>query len=156
MTDVSVKIMRVAGSDPDIALPSYETSGAVGMDLRVNFKDDLRGLGVTLAAGERALIPTGLAIALPVGFEAQIRPRSGLAWKKGVSIINSPGTIDWDYRGEISVVLINHGAETFQINHNDRIAQIVFTPVTRAAFSVVDTLDQTTRGAGGYGSTGKD
>ncbi|MEH6359573.1 MAG: dUTP diphosphatase, partial [Amylibacter sp.] len=106
-------------------------------------------------AGQRALIPTGLAIALPNGFEAQIRPRSGLALKKGVSIVNSPGTIDWDYRGEISVVIINHGAGPFDINHGDRIAQMVFAPVTRAMFLVVDKLDDTTRGAGGYGSTGQ-
>jgi len=155
MVNIKVSIMRVMGSDPDIALPAYETIGAVGMDLRANFKDDLRVSGITLQAGQRALIPTGLAIALPNGFEAQIRPRSGLALKKGVSIVNSPGTIDWDYRGEISVVIINHGAGPFDINHGDRIAQMVFAPVTRAMFLVVDKLDDTTRGAGGYGSTGQ-
>jgi len=155
MTDITINIMRIAGSDPVIPLPTYATAGAVGMDLRANLKQDLREGGVTLQTGERALIPTGLAFTLPTGFEAQIRPRSGLAWKNGVSIVNSPGTVDWDYRGEVSVVLINHGAEPFTINHSDRIAQMVFAPVTRAAFHEVDTLDETTRGAGGYGSTGQ-
>lgn len=155
MTNIKVSIMHVAGSDPDVALPAYETTGAVGMDLRVNFKDDLRISGLTLEAGQRALIPTGIAIALPNGYEAQIRPRSGLALKKGVSIVNSPGTVDWDYRGEISVVIINHGAGPFDIIHGDRIAQMVFAPVTRAMFLVVDKLDETQRGAGGYGSTGQ-
>ena len=155
MTDITINIMRIAGSDPVIPLPAYATTGAAGMDLRANLKQDLREGGVTLKTGERALIPTGLAFALPVGFEAQIRPRSGLAWKNGVSIVNGPGTIDWDYRGEVSVVLINHGAEPFKINHGDRIAQVVFAPVTRAVFHEVDTLDETTRGTGGYGSTGQ-
>jgi dUTP pyrophosphatase len=155
MTNIKISIMRVKGSDNKIALPSYETIGAVGMDLRANFKDDLRVAGITLNSGQRALIPTGLAIALPNGYEAQIRPRSGLALKKGVSIVNSPGTIDWDYRGEIGIVIINHGAGPFDIMHGDRIAQMVFAPVTRALFSVVDKLDKTTRGSGSYGSTGK-
>jgi dUTP pyrophosphatase len=155
MANIKISIMRVEGSDDKIALPSYETIGAVGMDLRANFKKDLRVSGITLNAGQRALIPTGLALALPNGFEAQIRPRSGLALKKGVSIVNSPGTVDWDYRGEISVVIINHGAGPFDIMHGDRIAQIVFAPVIRAMFSVVDKLDETKRGSGGYGSTGQ-
>lgn len=156
MTDITLNIMRIAGSDPVIPLPTYATAGAAGMDLRANLKQDLRAGGVTLQTGERALIPTGLAFALPIGFEAQIRPRSGLAWKNGVSIVNGPGTVDWDYRGEVSVVLINHGVAPFKINHGDRIAQVVFAPVTRAAFHEVDDLDETTRGAGGYGSTGRD
>ncbi|MBL4749585.1 MAG: dUTP diphosphatase [Amylibacter sp.] len=155
MTEISVNIMQVAGSDPEIALPAYETIGAAGMDLRANFKADLRTKGVVLRIAERALIPTGVAIALPTGFEAQIRPRSGLALKKGVSLVNSPGTIDSDYRGEIGIIIINHGAEPFKINHGDRIAQVVFAPVTRATFNEVDDLDETTRGAGGYGSTGQ-
>lgn len=156
MSDIAVNIMHVSGSDPEIAIPTYETAGAAGMDLRANFKQNLRSTGVTIAIGDRVLIPTGLAIAIPMGFEAQIRPRSGLAWKKGVSIVNSPGTVDSDYRGEVSIVLINHGAEPFEINHGDRIAQMVFAPVTRATFTVVDTLDDTIRGTGGYGSTRKD
>lgn len=155
MTNIKISIMRVAGSDAKIPLPAYETIGAVGMDLRANFKDDLRISGITLGSGQRALIPTGLALALPHGYEAQIRPRSGLALKKGVSIVNSPGTVDWDYRGEVGVVIINHGAGPFDIIHGDRIAQMVFAPVTRAMFSVVDVLDETKRGSGSYGSTGK-
>ncbi len=155
MTEVNVEIMRIVGSDPFIALPVYATTGAAGMDLRANFKEDLRHQGVILKTGERALIPTGLAFALPNGFEAQIRPRSGLAWKNGVSIVNSPGTVDWDYRGEVSVVLINHGGDPFQINHDDRIAQVVFAPVTRVIFQQVDDLSVTTRGTDGYGSTGQ-
>ncbi|MBE9476701.1 MAG: dUTP diphosphatase [Proteobacteria bacterium] len=155
MTNIKISIMRVVGSDAKIPLPAYETIGAVGMDLRANFKDDLRISGITLGSGQRALIPTGLALALPHGYEAQIRPRSGLALKKGVSIVNSPGTVDWDYRGEVGVVIINHGAGPFDIIHGDRIAQMVFAPVTRAMFSVVDVLDETKRGSGSYGSTGK-
>lgn len=155
MSDIIVNIARVAGSDPDIELPAYETHGAAGMDLRANFKEDFRLQGLTLEQGQRALIPTGLAFALPVGFEAQIRPRSGLALKKGISIVNSPGTIDCDYRGEVGVIIINHGAAAFDIRHGDRIAQVVFAPVTRANLTLVDTLDKTDRGAGGFGSTGQ-
>jgi dUTP pyrophosphatase len=152
---IKVNIIRVAGSDAAIDLPSYETAGAAGMDLRANFKADLRAKGIVLQSGERALIPTGLAMALPQGFEAQIRPRSGLALKRGVSLVNSPGTIDSDYRGEVGIIIINHGAEPFQINHGDRIAQMVFAPVTRSAFRLVDDLDETPRGDGGFGSTGR-
>ncbi len=155
MTEIPVNIMQVPGSDPEIALPAYETIGAAGMDLRANFKEELRTDGVILKTGERALIPTGLAIALPVGFEAQIRPRSGLALKKGVSLVNSPGTIDSDYRGEVGIIIINHGADPFGISHGDRIAQVVFAAVARVAFQQVDDLDETTRGAGGFGSTGQ-
>jgi len=155
MSDINVNVMRVAGSDLAVEIPAYETAGAAGMDLRANFKDDLRGSGVTLKTGERALIPTGLAFALPFGYEAQIRPRSGLALKKGVALVNSPGTIDCDYRGEVGIIIINHGADPFEINHGDRIAQVVFAPVTRGAFTVVDDLDETDRGAGGFGSTGQ-
>jgi dUTP diphosphatase len=152
---IDVNIIRVAGSDPVIPLPVYETAGAAGMDLRANFKDDLRTRGVTLQTGERALIPTGLAIALPLGYEAQIRPRSGLALRNGVSLVNSPGTIDSDYRGEVGIIIINHGDQPFQIQHGDRIAQVLFAPVTRAEFRLVDDLDETTRGEDGYGSTGR-
>ncbi len=152
---IEVNITRIGGSDAAIDLPSYETDGAAGMDLRANFKADLRTRGVTLQTGERALIPTGLAIALPQGFEAQIRPRSGLALKRGVALVNSPGTIDSDYRGEVGIIIINHGAEPFQINHGDRIAQVLFAPVTRVALRLVDDLDKTTRGASGFGSTGR-
>ena len=155
MPNVDVRIMRVEGSDGSIGMPAYETDGAAGMDLRANFKDDMRGSGMRLAVGERALIPTGLAMALPIGFEAQIRPRSGLALKKGVSLVNSPGTVDSDYRGEVGIIIINHGDEIFEVNHGDRIAQVVFAPVTRAALIEVSTLDETDRGVDGFGSTGQ-
>lgn len=133
----------------DLPLPAYESDQAAGMDLRAAVETTL-----VLAPGERAATPTGLAIALPPGFEAQVRPRSGLALKAGVTALNSPGTIDADYRGEVKVILINHGAEPFLVNRGDRIAQLVIAPVTQAAWSEVDSLEDTPRGAGGFGSTG--
>ena len=133
----------------DLPLPAYESDQAAGMDLRAAVETTL-----VLAPGERAATPTGLAIALPPGFEAQVRPRSGLALKAGVTALNSPGTIDADYRGEVKVILINHGAEPFFVNRGDRIAQLVIAPVTQAAWSEVDSLEDTPRGAGGFGSTG--
>ncbi|WP_147107133.1 dUTP diphosphatase [Tateyamaria sp. syn59] len=152
MNSVPLKIMRVAGSDPEIALPAYETAGAAGADLRANFPDRE---GATLAPSERALIPTGLAMAIPQGFEVQVRPRSGLALKHGIALVNSPGTIDSDYRGEVGVIVLNTSTEPFEITHGMRIAQMVLAPVVQAAFAVVDTLDDTDRGAGGFGSTGR-
>lgn len=134
-----------------LPLPRYETSGAAGMDLIAALGE---GETMVLQPGERALVPTGLAIALPDGFEAQVRPRSGLAAKNGVTVLNSPGTIDCDYRGEVKVILINHGHEPFTIERGTRIAQMVVAPVTQAMFREVDTLDETARGAGGFGSTG--
>ncbi len=134
-----------------LALPRYETEGAAGMDLLAAV-DEAEPL--TLAPGARALVPTGLAIALPMGFEAQVRPRSGLAAKNGVTVLNSPGTIDCDYRGEVKVILVNHGAEPFVIARGTRIAQMVVAPVTQAVLAEVESLDETTRGAGGFGSTG--
>lgn len=154
MTRLSVGVAHVAGSDPDQGLPAYETDGAAGMDLRANFTAAHRATGTTLHPGARALIPTGLRLEIPAGFEAQIRPRSGLALKHGISLVNSPGTIDSDYRGELGVILINHGTEPFHIAHGDRIAQIVFAPVTRCEWTVLDQVSQTDRGAGGFGSTG--
>lgn len=133
----------------DLPLPAYETAGAAGLDLRAAITAPL-----TLAPGERALIPTGLAMQLPEGFEGQVRPRSGLALRHGVTVLNAPGTVDSDYRGEVSVVLINHGQEPFSIQRGDRIAQFVIAPVTQAELLEVSTLDATARGAGGYGSTG--
>lgn len=130
-----------------LPLPSYESAGAAGMDVRAA-KD------MVIAPGARALVPTGFAIAIPHGFEVQVRPRSGLALKKGISVPNSPGTIDSDYRGELGVILINHGHEDFVIAHGDRIAQIVAAPVQRAAMIEVEELDETQRGEGGFGSTG--
>ena len=129
--------------------PSYATPGSAGMDLRANLSEP-----VTLKAGERKLIPTGLFIALPQGYEAQIRPRSGLALKKGIGLLNSPGTIDSDYRGEIGVILINLSQEDFVVEDGERIAQMVIARYEQAEWNVVDTLDETERGAGGFGHTG--
>ena len=135
-----------------LALPAYETADAAGMDLRAAVEDSAP---VTLAPGYRAMIPTGLTIALPPGYEAQIRPRSGLAAKHGVTCLNSPGTVDADYRGEIKAILINLGQEPFVIKRGERIAQMVIAPVTRAEMKVVAELDETKRGVGGFGSTGR-
>ncbi len=131
-------------------LPSYETAHAAGMDLRANLPET-----VTLAPMQRTIIPTGLFMELPIGFEAQIRPRSGLAFKHGITVLNSPGTIDADYRGEIKVLLINLGNEAFEIKHGERIAQMIITKHETASWKVVEQLGDTARGAGGYGSTGK-
>ncbi|GHA50264.1 deoxyuridine 5'-triphosphate nucleotidohydrolase [Amylibacter ulvae] len=155
MTDLIVDVQYLPHADHAIPLPSYETSGAAGMDLRANFEIGLRGDGITIDAGHRMLIPTGLAIAIPKGYEAQLRPRSGLALKHGISLPNSPGTIDADYRGPLGVILINHGTESFHVAHGDRIAQIVFAPVLQANWQLVDALDATSRGGGGFGSTGR-
>ena len=135
----------------DLPLPAYETDQAAGMDLRAATPADAP---MVLRPGDRAAVPTGLAIALPAGFEAQVRPRSGLALKSGVTVLNSPGTIDADYRGEIKVILINHGAEAVTVRRGDRIAQMVVAPVVQAQWLETDSLDETRRGAGGFGSTG--
>src|SRR5262245_26888192 len=135
-----------------LALPAYETADAAGMDLRAAVPDSNP---ITLKPGERTMIPTGLTIALPPGHEAQIRPRSGLAAKHGVTCLNSPGTVDADYRGEMKVILINLGQEPFVIKRGERIAQMVIAPVTQGEWQVVDKLSETARGAGGFGSTGK-
>ena len=149
---VRVAITWAEDADRALGLPAYETAGAAGADLRANLPD--RGT-VSLTPGERALIPTGLHLAIPPGFEAQIRPRSGLALKHGISLPNTPGTIDSDYRGPLGVIVINHGHELFRVAHGDRIAQLVIAPVLQADFELVDSLDETERGAGGFGSTGR-
>ena len=131
------------------SLPAYETAYAAGMDLRADLDESIR-----LNPMERKLIPTGLYIELPVGFEAQIRPRSGLAFKHGIGIVNSPGTIDADYRGEIKVLLINYGSESFEINNGDRIAQMVIAKHETVSWNQVEVLNDTTRGEGGFGHTG--
>ncbi|PCI50065.1 MAG: dUTP diphosphatase [Alphaproteobacteria bacterium] len=131
--------------------PEYETANSAGMDLMAAIE---YGEELILEAGARLLVPTGFAMALPQGYEAQVRPRSGLAWKYGVTVLNSPGTIDADYRGEVKVILINHGKEDFIITRGMRIAQMVIASVTQTAWDVRDSLDKTTRGAGGFGSTG--
>ncbi len=132
-----------------LALPKYETEQSAGMDLMAAVEESL-----VLEPSERCLVPCGFAMALPPQFEAQIRPRSGLALKFGVTVLNSPGTIDADYRGEIKVLLINHGREPFEITRGMRVAQMVIAPVVQVGFSTVESLDETTRGAGGFGSTG--
>jgi dUTP pyrophosphatase len=133
----------------DLPLPKFETALAAGADLRAALDADM-----VLAPGQRALVPTGFAMALPAGYEAQIRPRSGLAYKHGITCLNTPGTIDADYRGEVKVLLINHGQEAFTITRGKRIAQMVIAPITQPDFVQVESLDDTARGKGGFGSTG--
>jgi dUTP pyrophosphatase len=135
-----------------LALPAYETAHSAGMDLRAAVPENEP---IVAAPGERVLAPTGLTIALPAGYEAQVRPRSGLALKHGVTCLNTPGTIDADYRGEVKVLLINLGKEPFTIQRGERIAQLVIAPVTQAAWDIVDVLPESVRGAGGFGSTGR-
>ena len=136
-------------SDADLPLPTYQTAEAAGVDLHA-----ANAAPLTLGPGERALVPTGLAFAIPAGWEAQIRPRSGLALKKGILIPNSPGTIDSDYRGEVQIIVLNGGQEPFVIQRGDRIAQMVIAPAHQALFEEVGSLDETERGAGGFGHTG--
>ena len=143
---VAVRIKRLPHGE-GLALPAYATPGAAGMDV-------LAAEDVTLAPGARHAVATGFSVAIPPGYEIQVRPRSGLALKHGISVPNTPGTIDSDYRGELKVILVNLGAETFHIARGDRIAQLVLAPVTRAKWEEVAELDDTARGAGGFGSTG--
>ncbi len=141
------------GADQALGLPQYETAGAAGADLRANFAPDQRG-GVTLQPGARVLVPTGLALEIPQDFEVQIRPRSGLALKHGITLPNSPGTIDSDYRGPLGVIVQNTGDAAFEITHGMRIAQMVVAPVVQGQFVLAEDLTDTARGAGGFGSTG--
>jgi dUTP pyrophosphatase len=136
----------------DLPLPAYETAQAAGMDLRAAVPQDEP---LVLRPGSRFAVPTGLAFALPPGFEGQVRPRSGLAFKHGVTCLNSPGTVDADYRGEVKVILINHGEEDFVIRRGERIGQLIIAPVVQAVWAEVESLDETARGAGGFGSTGR-
>jgi dUTP pyrophosphatase len=133
----------------DLPLPAYATEHSAGMDLLAAVKED-----VVIAPGARALVPSGISISLPEGYEAQVRPRSGLALKSGVTLLNSPGTIDADYRGEVGVILINHGQEPFKVTRGLRIAQMIIAPYTRAAWKQVESLETSARGEGGFGSTG--
>ncbi|SOC01869.1 dUTP diphosphatase [Rhodobacter maris] len=150
-----IKVLREDWADPEVALPAYETPGAAGADLRANLPPESRDAGLTLAPMARAIVPTGLRVEIPAGFEMQIRPRSGLALKHGLSLPNTPGTIDSDYRGPLGVLLINFGAEPYTIHHGDRIAQAVVAPVVQARYSLAETLGETDRGTGGFGSTGR-
>ena len=151
MSTVTVQVRPLPHFE-GLELPAYETSGSAGMDVRAAVPV---AAPITLKPGERAMVPTGLSVAIPEGYEIQVRPRSGLAAKHGLTCLNTPGTIDSDYRGEIKVILINLGAEAFVIQRGERIAQLVLAPVTRLAWSEVDALDETARGAGGFGSTGR-
>ncbi len=153
MAVVSIKLKWLEDADREIALPSYETAGAAGADVRANFPSDQRD-GVTLAPGARALVPTGLSLEIPHGYEVQMRPRSGLALKHGITLPNSPGTIDSDYRGPLGVIVLNTGQEPFEIIHGMRIAQMVVAPVVVAEFQLDQELSETSRGTGGFGSTG--
>ena len=149
MASVNVDIVMLPHA-ADIPMPEYATAHSAGMDLRAAITE-----AITLTPGERRLIPTGIAIALPPGFEAQVRPRSGLALKHGIGMVNTPGTIDADYRGEVGVLLINHGQQDFLISRGDRIAQLVIASYTRATWVQQVSLDETERGTGGFGHTGK-
>ena len=151
---VNIKVSWSDAVDRDLGLPTYETVGAAGADLRANLPDDLRDAGIEISSGGRALIPTGLRLEIPVGYEVQVRARSGLALKHGVTLANAIGTIDSDYRGDLGVILWNGGADVFRVTHGMRIAQMVVAPVVQATFAIVDALDETDRGAGGFGSTG--
>lgn len=152
---VTVQILRESWADPDLPLPEYKTAGAAGADIVANLPPEIRSQGVTLAPMQRLVCPTGLRVAIPDGYEMQIRPRSGLATKHGITLPNTPGTIDSDYRGPLGVALINLGPEVYTIRHGDRVAQAVIAPVIRAAYRLVEALDATERGEGGFGSTGK-
>jgi len=147
--DVAKPLVRVRKKSPEAELPQYESLGAAGMDIRAFMQGEK-----TLAPLERARIPTGLFVEIPSGYEAQVRPRSGLAARAGVTVLNAPGTIDSDYRGEVEVILINFGEQPFTVKNGDRIAQMVIAPVIRAEVSEAETLSESVRGAGGFGSTG--
>lgn len=149
-----VSVVWEEWADRNLPLPTYQTAGAAGADLCANFPQETREAGLTLAPMQRAICPTGIRVAIPEGYEMQVRPRSGLASKYGITLPNTPGTIDSDYRGPLGVSLINLGLEPYTIRHGDRVAQAVVAPVVQASFAVVEVLDETERGTGGFGSTG--
>ncbi|NOD35020.1 MULTISPECIES: dUTP diphosphatase [unclassified Ruegeria] len=149
---VAIRVIREDGADPAVALPSYETAGAAGADVRANLPG---GTPIVLEPGQRTLVPTGLRIEIPKGYEVQVRPRSGLALKHGITLPNTPGTIDSDYRGPLGVIVMNAGQDRFEIAHGERIAQLVVAPVVQATFELAEELGETGRGSGGFGSTGR-
>ena len=149
-----VRVVWEDWADQALPLPGYQTLGAAGADICANFPVAQREAGLTLAPMQRAVCPTGIRVAIPVGYEMQVRPRSGLATKHGITVPNTPGTIDSDYRGPLGVALINLGTEPYTVRHGDRVAQVVVAPVVQAGFAVVEGLDETVRGTGGFGSTG--
>lgn len=148
-----VQVAWADGADRSLALPEYRTAGAAGADLCAHLPSEQRATGLMLAPGDAAAVPTGLRLAIPEGFEGQVRARSGLA-RRGLILPNGPGTVDADFRGEVLVLLLNAGRDTVVIRHGDRIAQLVVAPVARASFALAEALDETARGAGGFGSTG--
>jgi dUTP pyrophosphatase len=154
MTGIPVRIRRMPGADPALSLPGYQTAGSAGMDVCASLPEAHRPNGIVLEPGSRALVPTGFALGIPDGYEIQLRPRSGLALRDGITLLNSPGTLDSDYRGEVGVVLVNHGSERVVIEHGMRIAQIVLAPVCRIEWREAESLEPSERGAGGFGSTG--
>jgi dUTP pyrophosphatase len=151
---VPVRVLRLPSRDPALPLPGYASGGAAGLDLLASLAPQDRAAGLVLAPGARALVPTGLAVEIPAGHELQIRPRSGLALRHGLALVNSPGTVDSDYRGEIGIIMINLGADPVAIGHGMRIAQAVLAPVSRLAWIEVESLAESARGSGGFGSTG--
>ncbi|MFN0115633.1 MAG: dUTP diphosphatase [Paracoccaceae bacterium] len=155
MDGPTVRLLWEDWADRALGLPRYETAGSAGADLRANLRPVDRATGFTLDPMHRSVIPTGLRMELPEGYEAQIRPRSGLALRHGITLPNTPGTIDSDYRGPLGVLLINFGPEPYTIRHGERIAQMIVAPVARARFRAVEALTETGRGEGGFGSTGR-
>jgi dUTP pyrophosphatase len=154
MAAVPIGVLALPGRDPALPLPAYATALAAGADVCANLAEADRAAGLRLAPGARALVPTGLVLEIPEGWEVQLRPRSGLALREGLTLLNSPGTIDADYRGEVGVIVINHGVGPATIAHGARIAQMVLAPVARADWRPAATVGETARGAGGFGSTG--
>lgn len=152
MSNVQVKILTLPHFDNDLGLPTYQTSQAAGADIKACLG---KGESMVIRPGERVLVPTGLAMEIPEGYEVQVRPRSGLSFKTGLMVVNSPGTIDADYRGEVKIILGNLSTKDEVVAHGDRVAQLVLAPVTQAAFMLATELGETERGAGGFGSTGK-
>ncbi len=150
-----VAVLREDWADPAVPLPAYETGGSAGADVRANLPPERRAEGLTLGPMERALVPTGLRLGIPAGHEVQVRPRSGLALRHGITLVNTPGTIDSDYRGPLGIIVVNLGSEPYTIRHGDRIAQLVVAPVVQAAFPEAEALSETARGEGGFGSTGR-
>ena len=152
---VEIAVLWEDWADRSLPLPRYETAGAAGADLRANLPPEDRAAGITLPPMGRSILPTGIRVAIPAGHEMQIRPRSGLAVKSGVTVVNAPGTVDSDYRGPLGVALVNLSDAPYVIRHGDRIAQAVIAPVLQARYALVESLDETERGAGGFGSTGR-
>ncbi|MDJ0858533.1 MAG: dUTP diphosphatase [Dinoroseobacter sp.] len=155
MTQPIVRVLREPWADPDIPLPSYETAGAAGADIRANLTEADRATGLEIQPLHRLIVPTGLRVEIPAGFEMQIRPRSGLALRHGLTLPNTPGTIDSDYRGPLGVLLTVIGTEPVRIHHGERIAQAIVAPVVQAYFTTAETLSDTARGSAGFGSTGR-